>query len=106
MNRISPWSCGLTCSGGRRAVDTSGGSTEDQRLLLGVSGAVSSRAAGVTPAYEAVSRQTGQSEPDITRAGPKELGDVERGLLTSAVRCLAANGYHATTARDIAAWWS
>jgi AcrR family transcriptional regulator len=30
------------------------------------------------------------------------LGDVERGLLTSAVRCFAANGYHATTTRDIA----
>jgi len=32
-----------------------------------------------------------------------ELGDVDRGLLTSAVRCFAANGYHATTTRDIAA---
>lgn len=32
-----------------------------------------------------------------------ELGDVERRLLTSAVRCFAANGYHATTTRDIAA---
>lgn len=32
-----------------------------------------------------------------------ELGDVEKGLLTSAVRCFAANGYHATTTRDIAA---
>ena len=31
-----------------------------------------------------------------------ELGDVERRLLTSAVRCFAANGYHATTTRDIA----
>jgi AcrR family transcriptional regulator len=33
----------------------------------------------------------------------EELGDVERRLLTSAVRCFAANGYHATTTRDIAA---
>jgi AcrR family transcriptional regulator len=32
-----------------------------------------------------------------------ELGEVERGLLTSAVRCFAGNGYHATTTRDIAA---
>jgi AcrR family transcriptional regulator len=32
-----------------------------------------------------------------------QLGDVERRLLTSAVRCFAANGYHATTTRDIAA---
>jgi AcrR family transcriptional regulator len=32
-----------------------------------------------------------------------ELGDIERRLLTSAVRCFAANGYHATTTRDIAA---
>lgn len=30
------------------------------------------------------------------------LGDVQRGLLTSAVRCFAANGFHATTTRDIA----
>jgi AcrR family transcriptional regulator len=29
------------------------------------------------------------------------LGDVARGLLTSAVRCFASNGYHATTTRDI-----
>ncbi len=33
----------------------------------------------------------------------RELGETERGLLTSAVRCFAANGYHATTTRDIAA---
>ena len=32
-----------------------------------------------------------------------DLGDVDRRLLTSAVRCFAANGYHATTTRDIAA---
>lgn len=31
------------------------------------------------------------------------LGDAARRLLTSAVRCFAANGYHATTTRDIAA---
>lgn len=30
-----------------------------------------------------------------------ELGEVVRGLLTSAVRCFAMNGYHATTTRDI-----
>src|SRR5689334_8299329 len=29
------------------------------------------------------------------------LGEVPRGLLTWAVRCFAANGYHATTTRDI-----
>jgi AcrR family transcriptional regulator len=32
-----------------------------------------------------------------------ELGDVEKRLLTSAVQCFAANGYHATTTRDIMA---
>ncbi|QYN35306.1 TetR/AcrR family transcriptional regulator [Pseudonocardia sp. DSM 110487] len=32
-----------------------------------------------------------------------EFGDVPRRLLTSAVRCFAANGFHATTTRDIAA---
>jgi AcrR family transcriptional regulator len=31
----------------------------------------------------------------------EEFGDVKRGLLTSAVRCFAANGFHATTTRDI-----
>jgi AcrR family transcriptional regulator len=37
--------------------------------------------------------------PDMWR---EELGPVKRGLLTSAVRCFAANGFHATTTRDIA----
>jgi AcrR family transcriptional regulator len=32
-----------------------------------------------------------------------EFGEVQRGLLTSAVRCFAANGFHATTTRDISA---
>jgi AcrR family transcriptional regulator len=32
----------------------------------------------------------------------EDLGEVPRRLLTSAVRCFAANGYHATTTRDIA----
>jgi AcrR family transcriptional regulator len=31
----------------------------------------------------------------------EESGEVVRGLLTWAVRCFAANGYHATTTRDI-----
>ncbi|TMR35241.1 TetR/AcrR family transcriptional regulator [Actinomadura geliboluensis] len=37
--------------------------------------------------------------PELWRA---DLGAVPRGLLTAAVRCFAANGYHATTTRDIA----
>ncbi|NLU71831.1 TetR/AcrR family transcriptional regulator [Streptomyces sp. HNM0575] len=32
-----------------------------------------------------------------------EFRDVTRGLLASAVRCFAANGFHATTTRDISA---
>jgi AcrR family transcriptional regulator len=36
--------------------------------------------------------------PDLWRG---QLGEVPRGLLTSAVRCFAANGFHATTTRDI-----
>jgi AcrR family transcriptional regulator len=36
--------------------------------------------------------------PDLWR---EDLGEVPRGLLTSAVRCFAANGFHATTTRDI-----
>jgi AcrR family transcriptional regulator len=31
----------------------------------------------------------------------ESLGQVPRGLLTSAVRCFASNGFHATTTRDI-----
>ncbi len=37
--------------------------------------------------------------PELWREG---LGEVRRGLLSSAVRCFAANGFHATTTRDIA----
>jgi AcrR family transcriptional regulator len=33
----------------------------------------------------------------------EELSEVQRRLLTSAVRCFAANGFHATTTRDISA---
>src|SRR3569833_388984 len=33
----------------------------------------------------------------------EEFGGVKRDLLTSAVRCFAANGFHATTTRDISA---
>lgn len=33
----------------------------------------------------------------------EDFGDVARGLLASAVRCFAANGFHATTTRDISA---
>lgn len=40
---------------------------------------------------------------DSAELWPGELGEVARKLLTSAVRCFAANGYHATTTRDIAA---
>jgi AcrR family transcriptional regulator len=36
--------------------------------------------------------------PELWQEG---LGEVVRGLLTSAVRCFAVNGYHATTTRDI-----
>src|SRR5512142_2626056 len=37
--------------------------------------------------------------PDLWR---QDLSEVPRGLLTSAARCFASNGYHATTTRDIA----
>jgi AcrR family transcriptional regulator len=37
--------------------------------------------------------------PELWR---EELGEVQRRLLSSAVRCFAANGFHATTTRDIA----
>lgn len=46
-------------------------------------------------------------DPTLQDASPElwneELGEVARGLLTSAVRCFASVGYHATTTRDISA---
>lgn len=44
-------------------------------------------------------------DPSLVDHSPElwrdEFGEVARGLLASAVRCFAANGYHATTTRDI-----
>ncbi len=54
-----------------------------------------------TPEEIAADRRLEDQSPDLWNP---ELGDVEKRLLTSAVRCFAANGYHATTTRDIAAW--
>ena len=46
-----------------------------------------------------------ESDPRLSDESPNlwddRLGVVPRGLLTSAVRCFASNGYHATTTRDI-----
>lgn len=53
-----------------------------------------------TPQEIAADPRLEDESPDLWDT---ELGEVERGLLTSAVRCFAANGYHATTTRDIAA---
>lgn len=53
-----------------------------------------------TPEEIAVDPRLQDQSPELWHPG---LGDVEKGLLTSAVRCFAANGYHATTTRDIAA---
>jgi AcrR family transcriptional regulator len=53
-----------------------------------------------TPQEIAADPRLQDDSPDLWN---EELGEVERGLLTSAVRCFAANGYHATTTRDIAA---
>ncbi|HEY1700041.1 MAG TPA: TetR/AcrR family transcriptional regulator [Trebonia sp.] len=53
-----------------------------------------------TPEEIAADPRLEDQSPDLW---DQELSDVERGLLTSAVRCFAANGYHATTTRDIAA---
>lgn len=52
-----------------------------------------------TPEEIAADRRLEDQSPDLWSA---DLADVERRLLTSAVRCFAANGYHATTTRDIA----
>jgi AcrR family transcriptional regulator len=53
-----------------------------------------------TPEEIAADPRLQDHSPELWDLG---LGDVEKGLLTSAVRCFAANGYHATTTRDIAA---
>lgn len=53
-----------------------------------------------TPEEIAADPRLQDQSPDLWDPG---LGDVEKRLLTSAVRCFAANGYHATTTRDIAA---
>ena len=53
-----------------------------------------------TPEEIAADPRLEDESPDLWDA---DLGDVEKRLLTSAVRCFAANGYHATTTRDIAA---
>jgi AcrR family transcriptional regulator len=58
------------------------------------------RQARFTPQDLADDPQLVDESPDLW---DPELGDVARRLLTSAVRCFAANGYHATTTRDIAA---
>jgi AcrR family transcriptional regulator len=42
-----------------------------------------------------------QLEDDSADLWSEELGTVTRTLLTSAVRCFALNGFHATTTRDI-----
>jgi len=48
-----------------------------------------------------------EGDPRLEDESPElwddQLGEVPRGLLTSAVRCFASNGYHATTTRDICA---
>lgn len=41
-------------------------------------------------------------EDESSALWDESLGDVPRKLLTSAVRCFASNGFHATTTRDIA----
>lgn len=48
-----------------------------------------------------------EDDPRLRDRSPElwseDFGDVPRGLLASAVRCFAANGFHATTTRDISA---
>ncbi|WP_395107925.1 TetR/AcrR family transcriptional regulator [Actinomadura sp. SCN-SB] len=57
------------------------------------------RQARFTPRELAVDPRLQDHSPELWR---EDLGTVQRGLLTSAVRCFAANGFHATTTRDIA----
>ncbi|MFD0857016.1 TetR/AcrR family transcriptional regulator [Actinomadura adrarensis] len=57
------------------------------------------RQARFTPDELAADPRLQDHSPELWSA---DLGEVPRGLLTSAVRCFAANGFHATTTRDIA----
>jgi AcrR family transcriptional regulator len=56
------------------------------------------RQARFTPQDLAEDLQLNDFSPDLWN---EELAEVARRLLTSAVRCFAKNGYHATTTRDI-----
>ena len=56
------------------------------------------RQAKFTPQDVATDGRLVDHSPDLW---DDELGAVPRGLLTSAVRCFASNGFHATTTRDI-----
>ena len=56
------------------------------------------RQARETPEGAEAALRLRDNSPDLW---DPDLGDVVRGLLTSAVRCFAASGYHATTTRDI-----
>ena len=58
------------------------------------------RQARFTPADMAGDPRLRDESPNLWGT---EFGDVKRGFLTSAVRCFAANGFHATTTRDISA---
>lgn len=51
-----------------------------------------------SPGGAGVPRRQQDHSPDLW---DPQRSDVVRNLLTSAVRCFAANGYHATTTRDI-----
>jgi AcrR family transcriptional regulator len=59
---------------------------------------VPKRQARVTSADGGVSQLQEDFSPDLW---DPQRSEVVRNLLTSAVRCFAANGYHATTTRDI-----
>jgi AcrR family transcriptional regulator len=59
---------------------------------------VAKRQPRVTSADGGVSQRQQDFSPDLW---DPERSEVVRNLLTSAVRCFASNGYHATTTRDI-----
>lgn len=58
------------------------------------------RQARFTPAEMEDDPRLQDQSPDLWG---EEFGEVARGMLASAVRCFAANGFHATTTRDISA---
>jgi AcrR family transcriptional regulator len=67
--------------------------------------AVEGKARSPSSVFDAASRDEPALDPRLADESPQlwesDFGEVARSLLTSAVRCFASSGFHATTTRDI-----